>query len=294
VIHVFFDCGSFGSTIEYVLHNYTNHENKIDGHIMSDGSMHSFKKEYHITDTKQLSDFLSADPGHNSITTPNYPFKEFKLPALIEYFSTVPSWESDKKILIYQQTLEQAELNLLFKYHKVCTSYINAGIGVLFGDNKHNLAGWNQNYTHWSQMQAWELREWFSIFYPGWLNEFTTAPTHVSNDWLVITNVDVLHDTVNTFGKIIKYCDLEAQGDIKTFVKQWQQAQQYIVDEFDLIEKIVNCSVTDYQFEWAPINIIAESVVQQRLRLQGYEIKCDGLNTFPTDSRTLYKLLEKQ
>lgn len=294
MIHVFFDCGSFGSTIEYVLHNYTNHESKIDGRILDDGSMHSFKKEYHVTNTQELDEFLGSNKTANAVTTPTYPFKEFTLPKLVEYFSSIPSWETDKKILIYQDSLEQAELNLLFKYHKVCISYINAGLGILVGDNKHNLSGWNSNYTHWEQMQLWELREWFSIFYPGYIKEFTTAPMHVSAaEWLVLSNADMLYDTKNSLTKIVEHCGLVLEGDLDTFVNQWQLAQQYIVDEYNLLGQIVNCSIANQNLSWKPINIIAEAIVQQRLRANGYEIRCDGLNTFPTDSETLYKLLEK-
>jgi hypothetical protein len=294
MIHVFFDCGSFGSTIEYVLHNYTNHEKKIDGSILDDGSMHSFKKEYHITRFDELGDFLSNDKNANAVTTPTYPFKEFTLPKILEYFSSIASWPTDKKILIYQDGLEQAELNLLFKYHKVCTGYIDTGIAIIVGDNRHNLSGWNSSYTHWEQMQPWELREWLSIFYPGFVTEFTTAPMHVSeSDWLVLSNVDILFDTVNSLTKIIDYCGLVLEGDIQTFVKQWQSAQQYIVDEYNLLGQIVDCSINNQMLTWEPVNIIAEAIVQQRLRAKGYEIQCDGLNTFPTDSETLYKLLEK-
>ena len=294
MIHVFFDCGSFGSTIEYVLHNYTNHENKINGRILDDGSMHSFKKAYHVTNVNELEGFLVADRTANAVTTPTYPFKEFTLPKLLEFFSTIPSQSTDKKILIYQDGLEQAELNLLFKYHKVCISYIGTGIGIIVGDNQHNLSGWNSSYTHWEQMQTWELREWLSIFYPGFVKEFTTAPVHVStSDWLVLSNADILYDTKKSLTKIIDYCNLVLEGDIDTFVNDWQLAQKYIVDEYNLLGQIVDCSIANQPLSWEPINIIAEAIVQQRLRAKGYEIQCDGLNTFPTDSETLYKLLEK-
>lgn len=294
MIHVFFDCGSFGSTIEYVLHNYTNHESKINARILEDGSMHSFEKEYHVTDAQTLDVFLENDRSANAITTPTYPFREFTLPKIIEHFSTIPSWATDTKILIYQEGLAQAELNLLFKYHKVCCSYVDAGLGIIVGDNRHNLSGWNENYTHWKQMQQWELREWLSIFYPGFVTEFTTARMHVwEPEWLVLTNADLLYDTEKSLTKIINHSGLRVEGDLSAFVKQWRAAQQYIVDEYNLLEQIVDCSIANQSLTWEPINIIAEAIVQQRLRAKGYEIRCDGLNTFPTDSETFHQLLEK-
>lgn len=294
MIHIFFDCGSFGSTIEFVLHNYTNHETKIAGDIRFDGSMHSFKKQYHITDVKDLNAFLTDDQSETGITTPTYPFKEFKLPEIIKHFSTIPTWSSDKKILVYEPDLRAAELNLLFKYHKVCIGTIQTGIEILVGDNQHNLSGWNPDYTHWSQMRPWELREWFSIFYPGFVEEFITARNHVSEDqWLIATNIEILHNTRSTLEKIIDHCGFVLQGDLDAFIQRWRLAQQYIVDEFDLLDNIVGYSIDGKELTWKPLNIIAESIVQQRLRALGYEIRCDGLDIFPTDSRTLHNLLEK-
>ena len=292
MIHVFFDCGSFGSTIEYVLHNFTNHGIKINADILPDGSMHSFKKEYHVTTVKELDEFLGTDRTVNAISTPTYPFKEFSLPKLIEYFSSIPTWSSDKKILVFQPGLANAELNLLFKYHKVCVNH-GAGLQILIGDNRHNIQGWNSSYTHWTQMHAWELREWFSIFYPGYVTEFITAPMHVCKHWLVVSNAEILYDTENCLVKIINHCGLKLQGNLGCFVKQWQAAQQYIVDEYNLLEQIVEHTVTKQDLIWKPINIVAEAIVQQRLRSKGYEIQCQGLDQFPNDSKTLYKLLEK-
>lgn len=295
MIHVFYGCGSFGSTVEYVLHNYTNHKNKIDGYIMPNGSMHSFKKGCHISNLTDLADFLGTDRSTDTVTTPTYPFKECQLPEIIQYFSSIPSWNTDKKILIYQPNLEQAELNLLFIYHKLCVNPVKGnGIEMIVGDNKHNLTGWNNEYTHWSQMQSWELREWFSLFYTGVVSEFITAPSYVSeSDWLLLTNSELLSNTLDSFNKIINYCNFTAQGNLTEFAEQWRVAQQYVVDEFNLLAQIVDCSINNQSLSWGPINIIAEAIVQQRLRSLGYEIRCNNLNTFPTDSKLLHQLLDK-
>ena len=52
-------------------------------------------------------------------------------------------------------------------------------------------------------------------------------------------------------------------------------------------------TVNNVLFEWNKVSIISEAIVQQRLRSLGYEIRCDGLNNFPTDSHTLGNLLEE-
>ena len=296
MIHVFFDCGSFGSTIESVLHNYTDHSIPIDSKILDDGSMHSFVKEQHVTSVKLLDDFLHRDTvNSNTITTPTYPFKEFKLPTILEHFSQTPSWSTDSKILVYQPDLRACELNLLFKYHKVCAGkVVKCGLGIIVGENQHNIVNWNKDYTHWEQMKPWELREWLSIFYPGFVQDFIDSQYQITgDDWLTLTNTDILYNTKESLLKIINHCGLTNNKDLTEFVAKWQKAQQYIVDEFNLLDQIVEQTIANQPLEWHPINIIAEAIVQQRLRAKGYEIRCDGLDKFPTDAIMFNTLLEK-
>lgn len=294
MIHVFFDCGSFGSTIESVLRNYSDHSTPIDAKILDNGSMHSFQKEQHITHIETLDNFLQSNVANNkTITTPTYPFKKIKLPKIIEHFALLKSWKHDTKILIFQPDLRACELNLLFKYHKVCNAYIEAGLGIIVGENQHNIVGWNKDYTHWSQMRPWELREWLSIYYPGFVREFIDSQKQVDDSWLKLTNIDVLYNTKDMLLKIIDHCGLNCTKDMTEFVFKWQRAQKYIVDEYDLLDRIVDCSINNQRLVWKPVNIIAEAIVQQRLRAKGYEIRCDGLDIFPTDAILFHTLLEK-
>lgn len=295
MIHVFFDCGSFGSTVEYAIRNFSNYKlGPVDASILTDGSMHSFSKQQHITSWQHLSEFLTSVNNVDCITTPTYPFAELKLPEILKHFSTIPTWDTDTKILIYQPNLRAAEINLLFKYHKVCHgSQIQTGIGIIVGNNKHNLSGWDPHYDHWSQMQRWQLREWLSIFYPDWVTEFIESCHQVDNTWLKITNTELLFNTKQNLHSIISWCGLTITKDIDDFVNQWQSAQKYVVDEFNLLDTILDFTLSRTDLEWKPINIIAESILQQRLRQFGFEIRCDGLNDFPTNSKQLYKLLEK-
>jgi hypothetical protein len=299
MIHIFFDPGSFGSTIESVLRNYTDHSTPIESKILDDGSMHSYRKEQHVINTDVLNKFLQMDiagngVNDNTITTPTYPYNESKFPAILDRFSSIKSWKTDVKILIFQPDLRACELNLLFKYYKMCFGYINTGLGVgMFGDNRHDIVNWNKDYTDWTQMKIWELREWFSLYYPGYVQEFIVSQHQVDDNWLKLTNTDILYNTKESLLKIIDYCGLNNTKDLKEFVAEWQQAQQYIVDEFGLLDRIVDCSINNQPLSWQPVNLISEAIVQQRLRAKGYEIRCDGLDIFPTDAIMFNTLLEK-
>jgi hypothetical protein len=291
MIHIFFVPGMFGSTIEHVLRSYTNEYRPSDGTILEDGSMHSFKKEFHPVDIFAIRDFKNFQP--NSITTPIYPFAQTHLPEILDEFE---SWLlNSKPILIYADSLRSAELNLLFQYYKIAIG-LGRGLDIFCGENQHNIVNWNADYTSWKQMQPWELREWFSLFYTTWVNSWIESYHQVPTSFLKISNTEVLFDTKDSLIKIINFCNLTHNStttDLGKFVTTWQQKQNYIIEEFNLLDQILETTLNKIDHNWKDLNIIAESIVQQRLRANGYEIRCDGLDIFPTDSISLYNLLEK-
>lgn len=280
----------FGSSVEYVLRSFTVEYEPIEATILPDGSMHSFKKQWHPSSIANLP--CIEDLSNNSIVTPSYPFKDSTLPKIIA--SSTDILAITKPILVYADSLRSAELNLLFQYYKIAKG-LNKGLDIFCGENLQNIINWNVNYKHYSEMQVWELREWFSIFYTNWVLEWIDSCNQVPDNFLKISNSDILFDTKNTLLKIINFCNLtyNPESNIDRFIFEWQSKQQYIVDEFNLLDQILDHTLNSIVFKWKDLNIISEAIIQQRLRSKGYEIRCDRLNTFPTDSITLYKLLEK-
>jgi hypothetical protein len=249
--------------------------------------MHSFEKAFHPTDMESITPKSVVD-----ISTPIYPFKKQHFPEILQAF--LNNKLIHNTIILHADSLRAAELNILFQYHKIAFGEkLNLGLDIFCYNNTHDIVNWNQNYTHWDQMQSWELREWFSLFYVPWVQEWIESQHQAPDTYLKVCNTDILYDTKNTFKRIFKFLNLTPTGDLDLFIADWTKKQQYIVDEFDLLDRIVDCSINNQPLEWQPINLIAEAIVQQRLRAVGYEIRCDGLDTFPTDSRTLYNLLEK-
>jgi hypothetical protein len=289
MINIFFVPGMFGSTMEYVLSNYTYEHTPFDAFICKDGSMHSYQKQAHLTDNQSLAQF-KINNQTCKITTPIYPFKQQYLPEILINFDAT---NNDQNILVYADSQESAELNMLFQFHKIAFgSKLNFGLEIFSGNNEHNIVNWNPAYTSWPQMQTWQWREWFSLFYVSWIQEWQESKNQVPDYFLKIKNTDMLFDPLASLNKVINFCHLTAKPELDDFAQEWKLKQQYIIDEFDLLDQIVICTTNNQQMSWEPVNIVAEAIVQQRLRAAGYEIRCDGLNTFPTDSKTLYNLLE--
>ena len=102
-----------------------------------------------------------------------------------------------------------------------------------------------------------------------------------------------MYDSHNSLNSIIQHCKLSKIDGMSTFLDHWRIRQQYIVDLFILLDKIVNYTLDQQEFDWSTLDVISEAIVQQRLRSQKFEIRCDSLNIFPTNSKILYNLLER-
>lgn len=302
MITIFFVPGTFGSMIEYSIRRYSleysdqkitlvgvqNDENRSI--ILNDGSVHSYKKMNHFGCKKTALQQIQ-DATTDSILTPIYPFSDLHLNDILSMHQDI--LPQSRNVLVYIKNRRDAELNMLFQYHKIAFgNRIHRGLSIFCGDNSKNIVQWNPDYTHWSEMQRWELREWFSLFYPDWTQEWIESVNQVDASWLTVTSADLLYQTVSTMDRIMQHCRLTKQGDLESFLIQWRSRQQYVINQFSNLERIVQCTTEQIEFSWNELDIISEAIVQQRLRGKRFEIRCDGLNNFPTDSKSLYNLLE--
>lgn len=290
MINIFFVPGMFGSTMEFMLRNFTNEFEPVRGKILDDGSMHSFHKEFHAHPAG-IEELFKNFNDSIEITTVFYPEKNHKLEWILQ------NWPGDlnksKNVIITANSFKDAELNLLFSYYKIATGSLNLGLDLIFNNN--NLEQWNKKHKSWSDAATWELRESFSIFYSDFLAEWMIKNPNIS-DLFVLSNTDILFDLERTFFKLINFLNLTPRlKNFKEFIHEWQNKQQYIVDEFNLLEKIVENTLNNKNFDWSNYRLclISEAIIQQRLRQQGYEIKCWNLDIFPTNTKDLINLLEK-
>jgi hypothetical protein len=292
MIFVFFVPGMFGSTIEALLSSFTVEyaSDEASLNLTTDGSMHTFAKQAHLT---SLDSIRSAHKRPVKICTPIYPMIDAHLSDIVQELELR---EDDNVLMIHANSIESAELNMLFQYYKIAKGVSNKSLGIFCVDNKQNIINWNKYYTSWKDMQLWELREWLSLFYTVWVQEWINSKdVKFSKDVFPITNTEILDNLESTFIKIVNHLNLTLtnESELSEFCKKWTKAQQYIVDEYNLIEPIVQNSIDNVDFDWQELNIITESIIQQKIRLAGYEIRCYNLNKFPTNSKELNKLLEK-
>ena len=142
-------------------------------------------------------------------------------------------------------------------------------------------------------MQRWEKREYLSLSYHSSLATILNAKNYSNVNWLTITADDILFDFTETIKRIISYLDLTfVDTGLNGFAVQWKEKQQYMLDQYDIVENIVNSTITDQEFSWGELNIVAEALIQYKLRVAGFDLQCYDLNAFPTNNSQLVSLLK--
>lgn len=296
MINIFFVPGMFGSTIEFCIQNFTvdyqSNLDQLENYIHDDGSLHSFDKQFHPTSTDLYKQLVTLNTNSKDINTPIYPTVDKHFPELLDLLKTNQDFVKNKNILLHAKDFSAAELNMFFQYEKISVG-LTSGLDIFFHSN-NSLKQWNAEYYHWSELETWELREWFSIFYPDWIKEWVDSKDYTNSEFLCISNIDFLCNTKDELYKIFDYCNLTPNNNnLDNFVKIWQNKQQYILDQKEFCNNVVLNTINNKKQSWNKLNFIQEAVIQKKLRDAGYELRCWKLNKFPNNTEELYNLLEK-
>lgn len=297
MIHILFLSGAFGSTVQFLLRTYGDQykdlklSGKVPYHL--NGSMHGYVKTGHYGTMHQLDAFLEGRLDRDiKISTPNYPLIDATAKTVINKLKTARP--DDPVVFLYVSDIRYAEINMIARFYKVSYNDPIESVRMMVGDDYKNIQNWNKEYQHWTDMQVWELREWLSLFYPIWIDEWISSLACIDKKWLAISTQEIFDDTENTFTKILSYAGKYTLDDnFVKFCQEWRDKQQYLLDAYIQIECIVDCTINNVEFEWHPLGFIEEVIVQKKIRDSGYELKCFDLNVFPTTSTELYKLLKK-
>ena len=227
MIYILFNPGTFGSTVEYVIRNFTKEFEQYklnENGLQTNGSMHGFKKLNHIYDKDSILNFCS-NKNNLDIVSLTYTHNNLTFENIVNLISKHSNTADDKLILLYVNTIRSAELNLLFGYYKI-PCYLENTFSKLTGYNDISL--WNNNYSSWKDMELWEFREWFSMFYPSWIQSWIDIQHHVDQRYYSLTNIDFLENTEFTFNSIINYLGLTITDGLFDFLNTWRNSQQYL------------------------------------------------------------------
>ena len=294
MIHILFVPGAFGSMLEWGIRSYSSNYADPLMEVKDDGSMHIHNKMNHpISYTDLIAIDSIIDPM--CITTTIYPMVDYHSSNIIEFFNNT-KFDDSSRILIDIPSVDVAELIILMQYYKISIG-LEKTLDLIFNNDlsKHNIVNWNSQYTHWSEMRLWELREWFSLFYPTWVGEWCNTSNSINENWLVINPLDLVNNYVDVVKQTIKFCKLNyiANEQADVISKIWCAKQLPIMAEYNTINQIVEKTIKNELFAWDNLSIIHEAMIQKKLRDRGYELKCFNLDKFPCSSIELHGLLDK-
>jgi len=150
--------------------------------------------------------------------------------------------------------------------------------------------------TNLQDVPLWIRREFLSYYLmPAWFDqiEWHHPSTWRNNKCCTVFVNDLLHDFKNTLQTIGKHCNLHYLRSIDELLEYHSKnlsLQKNLTQ--DQLCKTILTAVIEYQdFTWNELPFISEVWVQWELRNQGFEIQCDGLDKFPTNSIQLRELL---
>lgn len=153
-------------------------------------------------------------------------------------------------------------------------------VKTIFPEYKEHMIG------YWKDIdKPWVMREWTSF----WLYDvMADAYKHVDGH---LSTIDLY--TKNVFPSLINRLGLTVTADDATMKHNQSNwiAQQRYHNSQQRCDAWVQDVLANKNTESPCQTILDEAYIQHCLREEGYEIRCDGLDVFPTKSRDLRELI---
>jgi len=282
MIWIVFPGGGFGTTLEYAIHQFTEEFQKSTVDIHANGSMHTYHKECHPTSEAELQ---NIKPGVK-IVTPVYP--NFTHSTVRETITNIKKYiaPGDSVVFVYSDSNDAVERTDVFQFYK-----INIG-NSQFKNAINNIKQWNSEYTCFDDMQPWEKRELISLRYQTIVPQHNNILELADSAWLSITTDELLNDIETGIKTVIEFLGLQVNNTgLAEFAQEWRNKQQYMLDDIDTALLIVEHTINGVDYNWPKLNLQIEALIQYQLRNKGFEIQCNDLNEFSTNSLKLKELL---
>lgn len=297
-IYILYQPGSHGSYLRWLV-DYCNdighrHKTIIDNPTAKDGSAHyidNFDRHIGATEIIKTTDkFPNFDHGY--IIYRCLPILHNDNIRTDEVISSLVEKVRDCDKIIY--------INVDTQYLKELT-FINIELKADYKpslqlDLQPLLYKWGLDTSNFFEAERWVQREILSLWFRGMINSLTSKPKIYENV-LYIDMQDILFTSnFDLAKKLIEFCDLPFRPEIKDHILNVQdeflKKQQAIKYHQNMRDTLINC----LENKDAPIHemsLFTEAILQEQLLVNGYSLKCYGLNQLPKTTGELLKLLEK-
>ena len=277
--------GNFGSYVNFIVNKLIAPNSRISNPFTDNGTSHNLSEEVGtFGNMSQWEDYVKSDKHYPIVRIHPKTKNTETVRGSLEQLS------KETRKLIYIQPTKQTLLFVLNnQFYKAFDDWWLAFFNSV--DSNNIYKGWN--ITPGEDIPVWIKREFLSLYLmPMWLDLLDWGTNITSKNWLTIHVDDLFFNFRQTVNTIANYLNLDVSCDLMPQHLYNTSLQEYLGTDF-LANEIVNCTITRQDFSWNKLSLVTESWIQWELRNQGYEIKCDGLDTFPTTSLDLANLLYK-
>ena len=216
------------------------------------------------------------------------------------------------KIRVEDWTGTQSAAIDFFRSFNMTEEQINERISYGMDRLKYEITtqpGMAINFSQWghdsiNEFDIWELRELVSLYYYDRI-----SATHILHEDSVellknkfptihFIEVDNLRDNfIETIKSILEHFNLSINNwnKISSIHETWLSKQMHINKDKQILD-IVKALINQQELDWSDWNLtfIDEAVIQRKLLDNNISIKCWKLNDFPTNTKKLLPLLERQ
>lgn len=289
-IPIVFSGGSYGTYLEWVLTSLTS-ETPLLLPFKADGSSHLFKGN-HLSNLIGWKKYVKSNQTHRFVRLhPHCGNRKTPTDTLNDVLSVV-----DKLILVKIDST--SSLLCCANFISKCFEQNFHRPNVFLTKNDINMIykNWNINPDiKFEELPVWIKREFMSLWIEkSWESIIKVSLSSVSRkDSIHVVNVSsLLFDFTNTIQLLVENFSITVTQPPEHLLNAHNQmlSVQRNLNIANNINRVVRSLDSSDSHRWSN-NFAFEVLLQARLRKLGYEIMCDGLDIFPSDSVSLRKLL---
>lgn len=286
-VAIVFSGGSYGTYLEWCLTTLTSDANPTVP-FTEIGNSHNFKG-HHLQNIDGWRRYVRSPAEHQFVRLHPKTKNTDSIAAHINEIS------KDTRKIIYLQPDQQTVLLVVNNFfYKIWDSWIDHSFNTAIDANKI--------YSNWpvsrdvpvTEIPRWIMREFLSFYLmPAWFDQTEFHSDGHIPAALTIAVSDLLFKFPETLSVIKNAFSLEYQQPVSVIEPIHQtnlQLQKYLLQD-KICNSIIDSVRTNTTVSWPNLTLPSEAWVQWKLRNCGLEIRCDGLDIFPTSSVQLRELL---
>lgn len=299
--------GCYGTWVHWVLGHLSGSINEPGLPFSSNGDAHWDGGKLHLSNVDQFRDNIFDLPSdsmyrihpfskNSKLATDNIQWITETLGKTVYLYAGIES-----TIWILNARADKVfNMHHPFEYY-FSKKFLNNSTGsedleFMYQNHTEMLARWPREFDDQDTLERWIIREYLSMIMYDALCESMTIDQNeeiMKLDLLAVDVVDLRDDFPETIRKIAKYLDMDVDLDEKILsdlYAKWQVTQPHFFKD-KLIHDIVESTVNDLPMSWSNLTLVDEVMIQHLLRKRKFEIKCHGLNTFPTNTKQLRDMM---